>query len=92
MRFYWRSFKGTNTFYVTHVDEGESCKNSLSEPRMPKPGKAHQLINRTDEVVTYIEVGDRTPGEQVTYPRDDIIAQSAPDGSWITKHKDGTPY
>jgi len=55
-------------------------------------GIGHQLINGTDSVVTYLEVGDRTTGERVVYPRDDIAAELAPDGSWVMTHKDGTPY
>ncbi|MEJ2761635.1 MAG: cupin domain-containing protein [Gammaproteobacteria bacterium] len=55
-------------------------------------GIGHQLVNRTDETVVYVEVGDRTTGEQVTYPRDDIAAHTGPDGTWVFTHKDGTPY
>jgi len=55
-------------------------------------GKGHQLVNRTDTVVTYLELGDRTPGEQVTYGKDDIAAVMGPDGKWLVTHKDGTPY
>ena len=55
-------------------------------------GIGHQLVNRTNETVAYIEVGDRTPDEQVTYPRDDIAAHLGPDGSWVITHKDGMPY
>ena len=53
---------------------------------------AHQLINRSDELVTYIEMGDRSPNDEVEYPNDDIRAHLAPDGSWIFSHKDGTRY
>lgn len=55
-------------------------------------GTAHQLVNRSAERVSYLEIGDRSPGEQVSYPRDDIAASQAPDGSWRITHKDGTPY
>lgn len=34
-------------------------------------GNAHQLVNRTQEDVICIEVGDRTPNDQATYPDDD---------------------
>lgn len=52
---------------------------------------AHHLINHTDKVVTYLEVGDRTSGDAVTYPDDDLAAQDSPKG-WVFTHKDGTPY
>lgn len=55
-------------------------------------GQAHQLVNRTDEAVVYLEVGDRTPGDSVTYPADDITAELTPDGAWRFRHKDGRPY
>lgn len=34
-------------------------------------GNAHQLVNRTEEDVICIEVGDRNPNDQATYPDDD---------------------
>ena len=55
-------------------------------------GIAHQIANRTDSAVEYLEVGDRSPGDAVTYPDDDIRAELAPDGSWRFTHKDGTQY
>ena len=54
-------------------------------------GNAHQFVNETDELVTYLEVGDRTAGDAVTYPDDDLIAVGTPAG-WQFLHKDGTPY
>jgi len=55
-------------------------------------GLAHQLVNRTDETMTYLEIGDRRPGDGVEYPRDDLAARQAPGGGWLVTHKDGTPY
>jgi uncharacterized cupin superfamily protein len=57
-------------------------------------GVPHQLVNRSHhEVATYLEIGDRSQGDQVTYPDDDLCAVSGPDGSsWVFTHKDGTPY
>ena len=54
-------------------------------------GDAHQLVNESDPPVTYLEIGDRSPGDQATYPDDDIKAELV-DGSWRFAHKDGTPY
>ena len=58
----------------------------------PAAGEAHQLVNRTGEDVLYLEVGDRTPGDEGSYPKDDIQAALGPDGKWVFTHKDGTPY
>ena len=55
-------------------------------------GNAHQLVNRSDEEVVYLEVGDRTPGDSVTYPDDDLVAVFGADGKWQFLHKNGTRY
>ena len=55
-------------------------------------GDAHHLINRSEEDVVYLEVGDRSPGDAGTYPDDDIQARLLPDGLWQFTRKDGTPY
>lgn len=54
-------------------------------------GTAHCLVNRFDAPACYIEVGDRTSGDTVTYPHDDLIATSV-EGRWFFAHRDGTPY
>jgi uncharacterized cupin superfamily protein len=55
-------------------------------------GTAHQLVNRTKGDVVYLEVGDRTPGDEGSYPRDDLQAVMVEPGVWRMLHKDGTPY
>ncbi|TAF05004.1 MAG: cupin domain-containing protein [Nostocales cyanobacterium] len=52
----------------------------------------HQLVNKSSAIVIYLEVGDRTPGDEVSYPDDDLIAKSSDDGGWIFTHKDGNLY
>jgi len=52
---------------------------------------AHQLINRSDRDVVYLEIGDRSAGDEVTYPDDDLAARMV-DGRWQFSHKDGRPY
>jgi uncharacterized cupin superfamily protein len=54
-------------------------------------GNGHHLINETQEDVVYLEVGDRTPGDEGIYPDDDLAAVAV-DGKWRFAHKDGTPY
>lgn len=54
-------------------------------------GNAHRLVNETTSDVVYLEVGDRTPGDEVIYPDNDLVAQFV-DGSWHFFHKDGKPY
>ncbi|BFM38231.1 cupin domain-containing protein [Synechocystis sp. LKSZ1] len=55
-------------------------------------GIAHQLVNRSQEIVTYLEIGDRTPGDEVEYPNDDLKAAQSINGKWIFTHKDDLPY
>ncbi|MET0656533.1 MAG: cupin domain-containing protein [Steroidobacteraceae bacterium] len=54
-------------------------------------GNGHHLVNETEQDVWYLEVGDRTPGDEGSYPADDLQAVNV-DGRWQFTHKDGTPY
>lgn len=54
-------------------------------------GNGHHLINDTADSVLYLEVGDRTPGDEGSYPDDDLKALMV-DGKWKFAHKDGSPY
>ena len=54
-------------------------------------GDAHQLLNPGPEDAVYLEVGDRTPGDRVSYPDDDLVAVAGP-GGWGFTHKDGRPW
>jgi len=55
-------------------------------------GDAHHLRNPTATDVVYLEVGDRTVGDEGSYPDDDIQAVLGADGKWQFTHKDGRPY
>ena len=52
----------------------------------------HHLINRSDEMATYLEIGDRTPGDQAQYPDHDLLAVSKAEGGYQFTHRNGTPY
>ena len=54
-------------------------------------GNAHHLVNDTDQDVLYLEVGDRTPGDEGQSPDDDVQAVQV-DGRWRFAHKNGEPY
>lgn len=54
-------------------------------------GNGHCLINEGSEDVLYLEVGDRSAGDTVFYPDDDLKAEFI-NGTWVFSHKDGTPY
>lgn len=51
----------------------------------------HRLVNRGDSPATYLEVGDRSPGDQVGYPDDDLEARWIENG-WRFFRKSGEPY
>ncbi|MDR3437831.1 cupin domain-containing protein [Telmatospirillum sp.] len=53
---------------------------------------AHHLVNKTGTDVLYLEVGDRTTGDAVFYPDDDIALDRTGDGRWKIVHKDGSSY
>lgn len=51
----------------------------------------HHLCNESDADAVYLEIGDRTPDDQVEYPDEDLVAQWVEEG-WQFTHKDGTLY
>ncbi|MGE4221508.1 MAG: cupin domain-containing protein [Alphaproteobacteria bacterium] len=75
----------------THQDEliymleGELVLVTDAGEQVLKPGMTagfpagqpdgHMLVNRTDRVAVYLEVGDRTPGDEVEYPDIDMAAR-----------------
>jgi uncharacterized cupin superfamily protein len=58
----------------------------------PAGGTAHQLVNRSATDATYLEIGDRSADDTVTYPQDDLKAVLGPERKWLFTRKDGTPY
>ena len=74
------------------TDDADTLLGPGSCAGFPAGGTAHQLVNRSGADVVYLEVGDRTPGDEGSYPRDDIQAALGPDGRWRFTRKDGTPY
>jgi uncharacterized cupin superfamily protein len=75
-----------------HTDEGRTrLAPGMCAGFRAGTGNGHRLINETGEDVVYLEVGDRTPGDEGTYPDDDLRAVMA-QGSWTFVHKDGSPY
>lgn len=75
-----------------HTDEGfTQLHPGMCAGFKAGTGKAHRLVNRTAEEVVVLEIGDRTPGDEGSYPDDDLKAVLA-GGKWRFMHKDGTPY
>ncbi len=57
----------------------------------PAGGRSHHLENRSSRPATYLEIGDRTPGDHVTYPFDDLVAVLE-GRTWQFRHKNGERY
>ncbi len=74
------------------TDQGEALLSPGMCAGFPAGGVAHQLVNRTQANVVYLEMGDRTPGDEGNYPVDDIKASLISPGVWQFTRKDGTPY
>ncbi len=75
-----------------HTDEGRTqLIPGMCAGFKAGTGNGHRLINETSEEVVYLEVGDRTPGDEGSYPDDDLKALLI-DGKWQFVRKDGTPY
>ncbi|MEZ5630319.1 MAG: cupin domain-containing protein [Burkholderiaceae bacterium] len=77
---------------VLHTDEGRTVlAPGMCAGFRAGTGNAHHLINESAEEVLYLEVGDRSPGDEGSYPDDDLQAELV-QGAWRFTHKDGTPY
>jgi uncharacterized cupin superfamily protein len=74
------------------TDEGETqLSPDMCAGFKAGTGNSHQLVNRTTDDVLYLEVGDRSVGDSVVYPDDDMQGVFV-DGRWQFTHKDGSPY
>jgi len=75
-----------------HTDEGRTqLSPGMCAGFRANTGNGHRLVNETTEEVVYLEVGDRSPGDEGSYPDDDLKALLV-EGKWKFVHKDGTPY
>jgi len=84
-----------------YVLEGEITLVTDAGRRQLRPGMAaafpagdgdgHQLVNESDRPALYLEIGDRTPGDEVKYTDVDLALELV-DGRLVMTHKDGTPY
>jgi uncharacterized cupin superfamily protein len=75
-----------------HTDEGPTqLSPGMCAGFKAGTGNGHRLVNETTEEVVYLEVGDRTPGDEGNYPDDDLKALLV-EGKWKFAHRDGAPY
>jgi uncharacterized cupin superfamily protein len=77
---------------VLHSDDGRAeLSAGMCVGFKAGAGNAHRLLNESSSEAVYLDVGDRTAGDEVSYPDDDLVARFH-DGAWKFFHKDGTPY
>ena len=77
---------------VLHTDEGRTqLSPGMCAGFKAGTGNGHHLVNESTEEVVYLEAGDRTPGDEGSYPDDDLKALLV-EGKWQFVHKDGAPY
>jgi uncharacterized cupin superfamily protein len=75
-----------------HTDEGRTpLEPGMCAGFRAGTGNGHCLVNETSEDVLYLEIGDRTPGDEGIYPDDDLKAVLV-DGKWKFLHKNDEPY
>jgi uncharacterized cupin superfamily protein len=55
-------------------------------------GDGHHFLNLTQKDAIFLVIGDRTAGDEVTYPDIDLELKAGPDGVRGFRRKDGTPY
>ncbi len=93
-----RHFKQDEFIYVLEgaptllTDTGEIQLHPGMCAGFPAMGVAHHLVNRSDADATYLEIGDRSPGDGVEYPNDDIAATQNGEGKWVFTRKDGCRF
>lgn len=84
-----------------YILEGEAVLVTDAGEQVLTPGMAagfpagrpdgHQLVNRSDRPVVYLEVGDRTAGDELDYPDIDMLARQI-DGEQRFVRKTGERY
>lgn len=84
-----------------YVLEGELTLITDAGEQVLTPGMAagfqanaadgHCLLNKSDNDALYLEVGDRTAGDEVTYPDIDMERRLI-DGKDVFVRRDGTPF
>jgi len=81
--------EGTPTLFT---DNGEMQLSAGMVAGFAAMGTAHHLENRTGRDCVILEIGDRSRGDAVSYPADDIAAIMDADGTWRFARKNGTSY
>lgn len=77
---------------VLCTDEGEQVLGAGMCAGFPAGARnGHQLVNRSDRPVRYLEISNRDREDTAEYPDVDLALVRA-DGRFVFTHKDGTSY
>jgi uncharacterized cupin superfamily protein len=77
---------------VLVTNEGEQVLTAGMCAGYPAAAKnAHHFINRSNSPARYLEIGDRTAGDNAFYPDDDLVWGEDENGVYKA-HKDGRRY
>jgi uncharacterized cupin superfamily protein len=78
---------------VLCTDEGEQLLTAGMCAGFPAGvSNGHQLVNRGDRPVRYLEISNRDRNDSAMYPDVDLAYSKRADGRAMFTHKDGTPY
>ena len=74
------------------TDAGQEVLESGDMAGFPAgEAEGHHLVNDSNSIVRYLEIGARTTNDRVIYPDTDLVAKSSPDG-WAFTRKDGSNF
>src|SRR5262245_56207183 len=75
---------------ILETNAGEQVLQAGSCAGFPQGAPdGHRFVNRSGEDVLLLVVGDRTAGDEITYPDIDMQARLRPDGRYEFRRKDG---
>ncbi|MBT9314958.1 cupin domain-containing protein [Leptothoe spongobia] len=78
---------------VLVTDVGETLlKPGMMAGFPARVADGHHLINRSNEISIYLEIGDRTPGDRAEYPDDDLLALPKAEGGYYFTQRNGQAY
>jgi uncharacterized cupin superfamily protein len=74
------------------TDRGEELLSRGMCAGFAPNGASHHLVNRSSVAALVLEIGERSEGDLVEYPHDDLSLVLRPDGTHVFTRKDGLPY
>ena len=95
---HWHTHEDEFIYVVAGVltlvtDEGEQLLTPGMIAGFPAgDGNGHHLINNSEAVASYLEIGDRNGQDEVFYPDIDLLFKINDNGDQVFTNRDGVPY